>query len=262
MRGLWAEMQNAALERAGQEDRVDHRSLEDQREAALERGEDLVAMELDRDPEIKLGPAASAMERKAMRQAERDGTEYEPVTERGAQVHEVRQQRNLMAELLDRMGRAREAYAQARETDASRLSAATEAARALFSGAGARDFAESFTRAYQDREAERQRVLDEERAQAREAERLAALEAARGRFIEQVAEAWQDSRESTEPGDAKERQRQLVGQVKQAAERFDCEFDDLAGPVNARANEIKEQRAQEIELERTRHRSRGDGLGL
>ncbi|MDU9007011.1 MobQ family relaxase [Sedimentitalea todarodis] len=262
MRGLWAQMQNAALERAEIEARVDHRSLEDQREAALERGEELVAMTLDRDPEIKLGPAASSMERKAIREAERDGTEYEPVTERGAQVHGVRQQRSLMADLLERMVQAREAYTSAREADASRLSAATEAARTLFSGAGAKDFAANFTQAYEDREAERQRVLDAERAQAREAERVAALEAARGQFVERIAEAWQDSREIEDLDVAKQRQQVLVSQVKQAAERLGCEFDDIARPVNTRANEIKEQR--ELELEKTRHIGRdiSDGWGL
>lgn len=262
MRGLWAQMQNHALELAGQEVRVDHRSLEDQREAALERGEELVAMTLDRDPEIKLGPAASAMERKAMQEAERDGTEYTPVTERGAQVHGVRQQRSLMADLLERMVQAQAAYSLAREADASRLSAATEAARALFSGTGAKDFADSFSRAYRDQEAERQRALEAERAQAREAERVAALEAARGLFIEQVAVAWQDSREIEDGDVAKERQRQLVGQVELAAERFECGFNDIAEPVNARANEIKQQR--DVELEKTLDRDRGlsDGFEL
>ncbi|MDU9006977.1 MobQ family relaxase [Sedimentitalea todarodis] len=262
MRGLWAQMQNAALERDGLEARVDHRSLEDQREAALDRGEELVAMTLDRDPEIKLGPAASSMERKALREAERDGTEYEPVTERGAQVHGVRQQRSLMADLLERMVQARDAYTSAREADASRLSAATEAARALFSGAGAKDFAANFTQAYEEREAERQRALEAERAQAREAERVAALEAARGQLIEQVAVAWQDSREIEDLDVAKQRQQALVSQVKQAVERLGCKFDDIAEPVNARANEIKEQR--ELELERTRDIGRdiSDGWGL
>jgi len=262
MRGLWAQMQNHALERAGQEARVDHRSLEDQREAALERGEELVAMTLDRDPEIKLGPAASAMERKALREAARDGMEYAPVTERGAQVHGVRQQRSLMADLLERMVQARDVYTAAREADASRLSAATEAARALFSGAGAKDFADSFSRAYQDREAEQQRALEAERAQASEAERLAVLEVARGRFVEETAQAWQDSREIEDGDDAKQRQQQLVSQVKTAAVRFGCEFDDIAAPVNARANEIKEQREVELEKERDRDRGLSDGYGL
>ncbi|WP_209599657.1 MobQ family relaxase [Ruegeria sp. HKCCSA071] len=84
MRGLWAELQNRALERAGEVERVDHRSLEAQREAALERGDELTAEELDRDPELKLGPAANSMERRAKAMAERQGREYKPVTEREA----------------------------------------------------------------------------------------------------------------------------------------------------------------------------------
>ena len=39
MRGYWAELQNHALELAGQEERVDHRSLEVQREEALSLGD-------------------------------------------------------------------------------------------------------------------------------------------------------------------------------------------------------------------------------
>jgi len=47
-----------------------------QREAALERGDELTAEELDRDPELKLGPAANSMERRAKAMAEREGREY------------------------------------------------------------------------------------------------------------------------------------------------------------------------------------------
>ena len=57
MRGVGAERQNRALER------VDHRSLEVQREAAVGRGDALSAEALDRTPEVKLGPAANAIER-------------------------------------------------------------------------------------------------------------------------------------------------------------------------------------------------------
>ncbi len=219
-------------------------------------------MTLDRDPEIKLGPAANAMERKARRVAEHDGTDYTPVTQRGAQVHGVRQQRSLMADLLERMVQARDIYTAAREADASRLSAATEAARALFSGAGARDFAASFSRAYQGKEAERQRVLAAERAQAHEVGRLAALEAERAQFIEQTARAWQDSRELENVDLSDARQKALISQVEAAADRFGCEFDDIAGPVNARANEIKEERVQALELERELSRGIGDGWEL
>jgi hypothetical protein len=51
MRAVWAEMQNAALERAGAEARVDHSSLEAQREAAEARGDLVAAEELDRAPD-------------------------------------------------------------------------------------------------------------------------------------------------------------------------------------------------------------------
>ena len=54
---------------------------EAQREAALERGDELTAEELDRDPELKLGPAANSMERRAKAMAARHGREYVPVAE-------------------------------------------------------------------------------------------------------------------------------------------------------------------------------------
>ena len=73
MREVWAGLQNEALERAGEVERVDHRSLEARREAALSRGDGLAAEELDRAPEVKLGPAANAIERREMREAAREG---------------------------------------------------------------------------------------------------------------------------------------------------------------------------------------------
>ena len=130
MRGTWAELQNRALERAGERDRVDHRSLEVQRADALTRGDTLAAEALDRAPEVKLGPAASAMERRAMREAERDGRDYEPVTDRGRAVHEARSLRALYAELKDRVEQAREAWGQTREQGRDRIGAGLAALRA------------------------------------------------------------------------------------------------------------------------------------
>jgi hypothetical protein len=49
-REVWAEMTNAALERAGRTERVDHRTLK--------------AQGIDREPTIHLGPAATAIERR------------------------------------------------------------------------------------------------------------------------------------------------------------------------------------------------------
>ncbi|MAC77373.1 MAG: molybdopterin-guanine dinucleotide biosynthesis protein MobA, partial [Rhodobacteraceae bacterium] len=130
MRGLWAELQNRALERAGEVERVDHRSLEAQREAALERGDQLSAEELDRDPELKLGPAANSMERRAKAMAERQGREYKPVTERGAVVHAARQARAAFREMRARLELARETYGIEREAGQGRVSAGLAALRA------------------------------------------------------------------------------------------------------------------------------------
>ena len=66
-RERWAEAQNQALERAGREERVNHRSLKEQGR--------------EHEPQIHMGPAISAMERRAQQEATRAGREYEPVTD-------------------------------------------------------------------------------------------------------------------------------------------------------------------------------------
>jgi hypothetical protein len=123
MRARWAELQNLALERQGHEVRVDHRSLAMQREAALAEGHELKAEELDRAPEIKLGPAASAIERREMQAAWYEDRDYVPVTERGAQVQAARQERALLAELRARLELARDTYVHAREEGADLVTA-------------------------------------------------------------------------------------------------------------------------------------------
>lgn len=130
MRGYWAELQNHALELAGQEERVDHRSLEAQREEALFLGDVLKAEELDREPELKLGPAANAIERRAQLVAEAEGRDYEPLTQRGARVHAVRQAKAMFAEMRERLELAREAYAEAREEGQGHVGAGLAALRA------------------------------------------------------------------------------------------------------------------------------------
>lgn len=131
MRGYWAELQNHALELAGQEERVDHRSLEVQREEALSLGDTLKAEELDREPELKLGPAANAIERREQFAAEAEEREYEPLTQRGARVHATRQAKALFAEMRERLELARDAYAEAREEGHGHVSAGLAALRAV-----------------------------------------------------------------------------------------------------------------------------------
>jgi ATP-dependent exoDNAse (exonuclease V) alpha subunit len=66
----WAAAANRALERAQSPERVDHRSLVDQREAALERGDSAAAASLDRSPDTRLGRACH-QEIRTRRPAER-----------------------------------------------------------------------------------------------------------------------------------------------------------------------------------------------
>jgi len=98
-RKTWAVHQNRALERAGHEQRVDHRSLEAQRGEALEIANDNGRAEperqearsraeaLDRDPQPKLGVSAVAMERRGIE------------TDRGDQLREVIERNGLRRQL-------------------------------------------------------------------------------------------------------------------------------------------------------------------
>lgn len=80
-REAWQTHANRALERSGHAARIDHRSLEAQREAAQQRGDERQAEALDREPMQHMGPSAAALER--------DGIE----TERGDENRE-REERN------------------------------------------------------------------------------------------------------------------------------------------------------------------------
>lgn len=102
-RESWADAQNMALETAGCVDRVDHRSLEDQHQAALNAGDMAYADALDRPPEPVLGVAASAQEKRARIAADRRGEEYRPVTARGQALERSRGLRALLASAWNRV---------------------------------------------------------------------------------------------------------------------------------------------------------------
>ena len=103
MRAVWAEAQNQAYREAGIDVSVDHRSLEAQREEALERGDEVAAKLLERVPEPRMGVAATNMERKAKREAIAEGREYEPVTERGRAMERIRDLRGVLFAALKRV---------------------------------------------------------------------------------------------------------------------------------------------------------------
>ena len=115
----WARDSNAALERSGIEDRVDHRTLAAQREEALERAvearergdeaaelrETVRAVELDRPPLPQLSPGAWQMKERGI-EVGRVGAWHEAKA-RAAEVREIaqdlgRQVRDWIGEHLDR----------------------------------------------------------------------------------------------------------------------------------------------------------------
>ena len=56
VRAEWAQLANRALEQAGREERIDGRSLVEQRGEALRDGDQARAAELDRQPDVHMGP--------------------------------------------------------------------------------------------------------------------------------------------------------------------------------------------------------------
>ena len=63
-REQWADHANRALELAGSSERIDHRTLAAQRAEAIQRGDIERADALDREPQIHLGKASSALRRR------------------------------------------------------------------------------------------------------------------------------------------------------------------------------------------------------
>lgn len=101
-RGRWEELTNQALEAAQRPERVDHRSR-------AEQG-------LDGPAQEKMGPAVTAIERKAQREARVEGRAYEPVTDRARErsrlmelrdmaVHQAQRAKEWVVEYTQRMAR-------------------------------------------------------------------------------------------------------------------------------------------------------------
>ena len=145
-RAQWAAHVNRALERAGVDQRVDHRRLDVQRQEAEQlaiqahdAGMPEVAgqaarraQDLDREPEPKLGPAAAAMERQGIqtdrgdhlratkaRNAERQDL-WKQIREWGEEIREQAMQK--LREVADRAKQAKQdLVARLRQVDTTRL---------------------------------------------------------------------------------------------------------------------------------------------
>ena len=235
MRGAWAELQNDALERARVAERVDHRSLEVQRSDALSRGDAFSAEALHRAPEVKLGPAVNAIERREMQDAAAEGRAYEAVTARGAQVHAARQARALFDELRMRVERARESYGVAREEGRGRVTAGLAALRAAADKDRGREALQDGT----DRDDVQERL---------------------GRVLQRgkaAREGPAPEREGAQSGDAVRSREDIRDRLASALDRA-----QPVGPDAVEENKAKEAREAERKREREAlRRSRGLGWG-
>ena len=91
-RKAWAAHLNTALAAAGSDARVDHRTLEAQRQEALQRGDHAQARALDRLPQPKLGRRAAELERQGIATERgdplRDTEEYNALTQQLYALHD------------------------------------------------------------------------------------------------------------------------------------------------------------------------------
>jgi hypothetical protein len=151
-RGRFAEMQNAALERAQVAERVDHRSHQ-------RRG-------IEQEATVHMGPGVAAMERRAERQAQREGRDYAPVTLVGQHNAGVIEQRGLRQYIERGTDWLRDV--------GQRVSERLHGFAATLSGAVDRDRREAAeAQRCEQLAAERTRLLAQERQQAHAREQVA-----------------------------------------------------------------------------------------
>lgn len=151
-RGRFAEMQNAALERAQVHERVDHRSYQRQG--------------IEQEATVHMGPNVVAMERRAERQAQREGRDHVPATKVGQHNAGVLERRTLRQYIEQGTEWAREMT--------QRVAGRMHGLASMLSGAVDRDRHEAAEA--QQREqlaAERARLQAQEQQQAREREQVA-----------------------------------------------------------------------------------------
>ena len=105
-RQAWERAANRALERSGSAERIDCRTLQAQREEALERGDLEAAGDLDREPTMHMGRAATHMEAKGI-ETER-GTRHLEIDGRNRERREAREQSRFLERLRQQLRQIRE----------------------------------------------------------------------------------------------------------------------------------------------------------
>ena len=98
-REQWEKAVNRDLERTGHESRIDHRTLEAQREEAIERGEDERALELTRAPQHHKGVAATNLERRGLESEKLERMRKDRPAERAPYLEARKEGQALLKEL-------------------------------------------------------------------------------------------------------------------------------------------------------------------
>ena len=98
-REQWEKAVNRDLERTGHESRIDHRTLEAQREEAIGRGEDERALELTRAPQHHKGVAATNLERRGLESEKLERMRKDRPAERAPYLEARKEGQALLKEL-------------------------------------------------------------------------------------------------------------------------------------------------------------------
>jgi hypothetical protein len=205
-RERWADVQNRALQEIGSRERVDHRSYE--------------ARGIDREPEPKLGPTASKMERKG-KTSDR-GDERRAVWQRNALREALRREAEVIDLALERDKRRRAAEASRQAQDQYRQAAGQrEAAGDPRAAREARDQAAAEAQAQQYRQASGQR----EAAGDSRASRQARDQAAAAQQADQYRQASGQRESVGDPGRARQDDRQ---RREEATEKARARFAEWA----------------------------------
>ena len=136
-RQAWEQTANRALEQAGREARIDHRSLADRRDAAARDGDLDRAAELSREPNVHLGPSRHrTSDGAAAREKRRQAKRVEQATAAHAAERDTarRQVARMEREIAAVGARLQETYDRVRRALDARLQ---QAGRAIRAGAAA-----------------------------------------------------------------------------------------------------------------------------
>ena len=130
-RKAWAREANAALERAGRGERIDHRSLAERRDVAERSGDLQQAAELSREPNVHLGPERyRAMRGGESATVQRAGrVDQVNAADRGERATDNRRVERLGSETAGIEARLKETYDRLRAEVAKRMEQANEAIR-------------------------------------------------------------------------------------------------------------------------------------